>query len=70
MAREETRISGLDSILPAPYLSEEFRHIHLLALHVDHPGVIQHPPGGCAARGFFFETVKDNNPSALTVFRQ
>lgn len=33
------------------------RHVDALGAHFDHPGVLEHAPGGGATGGFFFETV-------------
>ena len=43
--------------LPSPDLGEEVLHVHPLALHLHDPRMFQHPPGSCAASGFFLETV-------------
>lgn len=45
-------------LLPAaPDGGKEVRHVDTLGAHLDHPGVLEHAPGGCAAGGFFLETV-------------
>lgn len=47
---------GSDRLLvPSPDGGEEVRHVDALAAHFDHPGVLEHAPGGGPAGGFFFE---------------
>jgi len=42
-------------LLPGPDGGEEVRHVDTLTAHLDHPGVLEHAPGGGPAGGFFFE---------------
>ena len=42
-------------VLPVPHLLQELLHADLLALHLHHPRVLEHAPGGGAAGGVFLE---------------
>ena len=55
---EFTHSSIDQSILPIPHLLEEEFHIDLLAVHLNHPGMLEHAPGGRAAGGFFLQTAQ------------
>ena len=44
------------SVLPVPDFAQETFHVDGFAVHFDHPGVLEHAPGSCAAGGFFLET--------------
>ena len=46
-------------VLPVPYCSQELHHIDSLRPHLDHPGMLVHPPGCGAAAAFFLETVSN-----------
>ena len=43
-----------DSVFPVPYLPEKSGHRDLLALHLNHPGMFQHPPWCRATWGLLF----------------
>ena len=43
------------SLRPTPNLSQEVRHVDFLGLHLRHPRVFHHSPGGGPAGGIFLE---------------
>ena len=51
-----SRESRLLVLLPVPDGAQELLHIDAFGLHVEHPGVFEHAPGGGAFVAFFFET--------------
>lgn len=54
------------SVLPVPDLSQKPFHVDLLALHLDHPWMFQHPPGRSSSGWFFLETEYQVSHCCLT----
>lgn len=50
------------SILPIPHRPQKPPHIHLLRAHLQHPGMLQHPPRRRAAGRFLLQTKRGNTP--------
>lgn len=51
-------IAQLLLLAPTPHRGEEVAHIHPLALHIDHPWVLQHAPGARAAVWIFLKALR------------
>ena len=47
------------SIFPIPDFAKEPFHLHLLPLHFDHPGVLEHPPRRCSSGWLFLKAKSD-----------
>lgn len=70
MAATSCRGSRVLHLVPAPDLGQVPGHVDAFAPHLDHPGVVEHPPWTCPSAGFFLETEGDHISEAACCTRE